>query len=111
MLRDLERREPDAQEFVRPQSRHADIAVRFAPTPGAADPADQPLSVDLMLRPTVRHPPLADVLTEGNRSAIHLKIVRDDGTPTDLLHVDGHTSIEETRQIEKLIWSALDQPG
>jgi len=37
--------------------------------------------------------------------------VRDDGTPTDLLHVDGTTSTEETRQIEKTIWSSLDQPG
>jgi phosphoribulokinase len=109
VLRELELREPDKERYVAPQRRHADVVVRFAPT--AVDASTGPLSVDLMLRPTVRHPPLAEVLTDGNRSAIRLEIVRDEGTPTDLLHVDGGTSIEETRQIEKLIWSALDQPG
>lgn len=108
---ELARREPDAERFVAPQRRHADIVVRFAPTDPAGGTSTPPLSVDLLLRPTVRHPPLAEVLTEDHRSAVHLKIVRDDGTPTDLLHVDGKTSLEETRQIEKVIWSALDQPG
>lgn len=110
VTRELDVRQSDAERFVHPQRRHADIVVRFAPAPMAPD-ADAPLSVDLLLRPTVRHPPLAEVLTEDHRSAVHLKIVRDDGTPTDLLHVDGSASPEETRQVEKVIWSSLDQPG
>jgi phosphoribulokinase len=111
VLLEMQRRQADARQFVAPQRRDADIVVRFAPAPGDGTGAAQPLSVDLLLRPTVRHPPLANVLTEDHRSAIHLKIVRDEGTPTDLLHVDGHTPAEETRRIEELIWSALDEPG
>lgn len=108
VARELEVREQDAASFITPQRRYADIVVRFAPT---GDAPAAPLSVDLLLRPTVRHPPLSEVLTDDHRSAIHLTIVRDDGTPTDLLHVDGNTSLEETRQIEKAIWSSLEQPG
>lgn len=111
VARELDMRESDAATFISPQRGHADIVVRFAPTSHETGSPSPPLSVDLLLRPTVRHPPLAEVLTEDHRSAIHLKIVRDDGTPTDLLHVDGNTSLEETRRVEKVIWSSLDQPG
>lgn len=110
VARELEARRLDAEQFVAPQRRLADIVVRFAPAEGETDPTT-PLSVDLLLRPTVRHPPIAEVLTGDHRAAIHMRIVREEGTPTDLLHVDGSTSSEETRQIEKVIWSSLDQAG
>jgi len=111
VARELEAREPDVATYIAPQRRHADIVVRFTPTGVQLGTPAPPLSVDLLLRPTVRHPPLAEVLDDDHRAAVHLTIVRDDGTPTDLLHVDGTTSAEETRQIEKAIWSSLDQPG
>lgn len=110
VLAELDRREDDAATYIAPQRRHSDIVVSF--TPGDADvggPAA--LSADLLLRPTVRHPALSTVLTEDQSSAVHLRIVRDDGTPTDVLHIDGNASSEETAQIEKVIWSALQQPG
>ena len=71
-----------------------------------------PLSAELMLRPTIQHPSLSTVLTDDNRTAMHLKILRDaDGTPTDCLHVHGHASAEEARQLEKAIWAELDVEG
>ncbi|MGY2876084.1 phosphoribulokinase [Marmoricola sp. URHA0025 HA25] len=113
VLEELQRREADAAAYIAPQRRFADIVVRFSANDGPATDRDAgvALSAELLLRPTIRHPALSTVLSEDHRSAVHLKIVRDDGTPTDLLHVHGTASPEETTRIEKLIWSALQQPG
>jgi phosphoribulokinase len=109
---DLARREPESAAYIRPQRRHADIVARFAPIAGRDDPPGTPLSAELMLRPTIKHPSLAAVLTDDNATAMHLKILRDaDGTPTDCLHVHGHASTEEARQLEKAIWAELDVDG
>ncbi len=112
VLAELERREPESQAFIRPQRRQADIVVRFAPIESRQDPPGTPLSAELLLRPTIQHPALSNVLTDDNRTAMHLKIMRDqDGTPTDCLHVHGHASWEEARQLEKTIWAELDVEG
>lgn len=112
VLAELERREPESAAFIRPQRRHADIVVRFAPIASRQDPPGTPLSAELMLRPTIQHPALASVLTDDHRTAMHLKIMRDqDGTPTDCLHVHGHASTEEAKQLEKVIWEELASNG
>jgi len=112
VLADLERREPESAAFIRPQRKFADIVARFAPISTREDPPGTPLSAELMLRPTVKHPSLSAVLTDDNRTAMHLKILRDaDGTPTDCLHVHGHASTEEALQLEKAIWAELDVEG
>lgn len=112
VMADLERREPESAAYIRPQRKFADIVARFAPITSREDPPGTPLSAELMLRPTIQHPSLAQVLTDDNRTAMHLKIMRDaDGTPTDCLHVHGHASTEEARQLEKTIWEELDVEG
>lgn len=112
VLAELERREPESEAYIRPQRRWADIVARFAPIPTRNDPPGTPLSAELMLRPTIQHPTLSGVLTSDNRTAMHLKIMRDsDGAPTDCLHVHGHASAEEAQQVEKAIWSELDVDG
>ncbi|CAN5293020.1 phosphoribulokinase [soil metagenome] len=109
---DLERREPESEAWIRPQRRHADIVARFATVPSRDDPPGTPLSAELLLRPTIQHPPLSGILTDDHRTAMHLKVIRDaDGTPTDCLHVHGHASTEEARQLEKVIWAELDVEG
>lgn len=112
VLAELERREPESEAFIRPQRRNADIVVRFAPITSRQDPPGTPLSAELLLRPTIQHPSLSSVLTDDNRTAMHLKIMRDqDGTPTDCLHVHGHASTEEAKQLEKVIWEELASRG
>jgi phosphoribulokinase len=112
VLADLDRREPDSAQFIRPQRRHADIVVRFAPVPSRNDPPGTPLSAELMLRPTVKHPPLNHILTDDVRTAMHLKIIRDnDGTPVDCLHVHGHAERHETQQLQTAIWEGLVGQG
>ena len=109
---ELARREPESEEFIRPQSKYADIVVRFSPIAGRDDPPDTPLSAELMLRPTIQHPDLNGVLVPTLHQAVHLKLERDsDGRPVDTLHVHGYAPPEESQTVEKAIWSLLGEPG
>jgi phosphoribulokinase len=104
---ELDRREPESERFIRPQRARADIVVRFAPVEQRADPPDTPLSAELLLRPTIRHPDLTAILA-GSGGSMHLKLTRDpDGRPVDALHVHGYAPREDTRLLEKTIWSGL----
>lgn len=108
VLAELDRRDPDSADYIRPQRRDADIVVRFAPGTSRNDPTGTPLSADLLLRPTVQHPPLSHILTDDVRTAIHLKIIRDtDGTPVDCLRVEGHAEREEIHLLQKAIWEGV----
>lgn len=108
---ELARREPESAAYIRPQRKHADIVVRFAPVAGRLDPPGTPLSAELLLRPTIDHPELADVLESGpgdTGTAMHLRLHRDtDGRPVDALHVHGYVSPEESRVVKKAIWERL----
>ncbi|EHR50212.1 uridine kinase [Saccharomonospora marina XMU15] len=113
VLAELERREPESAEFIRPQRAHADIVVRFAPIAGRHDPPDTPLSAELMLRPTINHLDLSRVLGDSEQRAIHLKLTRDSGgRPVDTLHIHGYAPREESLVVEKAIWERLGvDPG
>jgi len=109
VLAELDRREAESEEFIRPQRAFADIVVRFAPIESRQDPPSTPLSAELMLRPTIPHPDLSQLIGEATSRAIHLKLARDDhGRPVDALHIHGYADREESRVVEKAIWSALD---
>lgn len=104
---ELDRREPESERFIRPQRARADIVVRFAPVEQRADPPDTPLSAELLLRPTIRHPDLTAILA-GSSGSMHLKLTRDSGgRPVDALHVHGYAPREDTQLLEKAIWSGL----
>ena len=112
MLAELERREAESAAFIQPQRAFADIVIRFAPIPGRVVPEGTPLSAELMLRPTIRHPDLDGVVPEdiadGTRPAIHLKLARDaDGRPVDALHIHGDAARADSEAVEKAIWSRL----
>ncbi len=107
VLAELERREPDSAAFIRTQRQWADICVRFAPAAGNA-PAGTPLSAELLLRPTVAHPDLTDVLTDDDHRTVHLKLIRDsDGRPVDALHIHGYAPRQDAQVVEKAIWEQL----
>lgn len=109
---DLERREPESAAYIRPQREQADIVIRFAPIEGRNDPPGTPLSAEVALRPTIRHPDISRVLGDDNH-AMHLKLARDaDGRPIDALHVHGYASRQDSRVLEQAIWRqlAVDDP-
>ncbi|HEU5025843.1 MAG TPA: phosphoribulokinase [Spirillospora sp.] len=111
VMAELARREPESAAYIRPQRKYADIVVRFAPVAGRLDPPGTPLSAELLLRPTIDHPELADVLDGASGDAdklLHLRLHRDDdGRPVDALHVHGYVSPEESQVVKKAIWERL----
>ncbi|GAA2129150.1 phosphoribulokinase [Actinomadura napierensis] len=111
VMAELARREAESAAYIRPQRKYADIVVRFAPVAGRLDPPGTPLSAELLLRPTIDHPELADVLdgTPGDTDKLlHLRLHRDDdGRPVDALHVHGYVSPEESQVVKKAIWERL----
>lgn len=111
VLAELDKREPESEAHIRPQRKHADIVLRFAPIPArAAEHPDEPLSATLLLRPTIPHPDLTKVLSApGVHEAAHMKLGRDtDGKPVDELHIHGYAPREATRTIEEAIWADLE---
>jgi phosphoribulokinase len=108
VLAEMQKREPDSEQFIRPQRQWADIIVTFyAPT-------DQPkesnghLNVRLVLRPTIPHPDIAQVVsydTTYSKAAIRLGLDRDMGKPVDVLEVDGHATGDQVVELERFICS------
>jgi phosphoribulokinase len=109
VLRQLEERETDSNEYIRPQRKHADIVVRFHPgAQGMADGAQ--LSVKLVLRPTLPHPYLLEIAEQAAVDSvrpIRLALDRDAGKPVDILEVDGETPPEVSAVAEDLILDRL----
>jgi phosphoribulokinase len=62
----------------------------------------------LLLRPTIEHPDLSYVLTDDVRSAMHLKLTRDEGKPVDALHIHAYGDARMTADVEQAIWGRLD---
>ena len=105
---DLEKREPESAEFIRPQRAHADIVVRFAPIEERGESLEDPLSATLLLRPTAPHPDLASILTEDVSKAIHMKLTRDDdGKPVDAVHIHAYADPDVTEKVKQAIWDQL----
>jgi phosphoribulokinase len=105
---DLKKREPESEEFIRPQRAYADIVIRFAPIEERGETADDPLSSTLLLRPTISHPDLLGILGEETREAMHLKLTRDnDDKPVDSVHIHSYADPEVTKKIEQAIWEEL----
>jgi phosphoribulokinase len=105
---DLKKREPESEEFIRPQRAWADIIVRFAPIEERGESAEDPLSATLLLRPTISHPDLTSILGDDTREAIHLDLERDDdGKPVDVVHIHSYADRDVTRKVEQAIWDEL----
>ncbi len=110
---DLKKREPESEEFIRPQRAHADIVVRFAPIEERGETVDDPLSATLLLRPTISHPDLPAILGEDTSEAMHVRLIRDDdGKPVDAVHIHSYADPKVAKKAEQAIWDelGLDSP-
>jgi len=109
---ELDRREPDAAAFIRPQAAHADIVVRLAPLAGRPEGLEHPLSATVLLRPTIPHPNLAAILTPQHQEAVKLTLGRDDaGRPADVLTIAASAPPGVARHVQAAIWDALGMAG
>lgn len=103
VLAELEKREPDSEQFIRPQRSWADMVVSFYP-PEATQATNGHLNVKLVLRPTIPHPDLIQVIeTQDIKSAIRLGLDRDMSKPVDVLEIDGHATQEQVRELERFM--------
>lgn len=109
VLAELAKRESDSAQFIRPQRQWADIVVSFYPP----DELDQPnplLNVKLILRPTISHPDLSQVLDRDRDDlypTIRLNLDRDMGKPVDVLEVDSRATKDRIGVLEQMICNDL----
>jgi phosphoribulokinase len=111
VIAELQKRESESQAFIKPQREFADIVVRFSRPEALAE--QSALNANLVLRPTLPHPDLTYLVTEGskNERAIRLTLGRDAGRPVDFLEIDGHVADEHAVELEQAIQSHLpDEP-
>ena len=115
VLAQLRQREPDSEAFIRPQRKWADMIVTFYPPDKTEIGGDNLLlNVNLILRPTIPHPELSTILNaEGSHlgSAIRLGLSRDMGKPVDILEIDGHATLEQVRELEKIMCGEVPYLG
>lgn len=110
--KEMERREPDSRDFIRPQRQFADIVVRFYPPEGTPpEEAGPTLNVRLTLRPTIPHPDLTYLLESEQHPdfGIRLGLGRDSGRPVDILEIDGTVAAEHAIEMENAIWQHLPE--
>ncbi len=115
VLAQLRRREPDSEAFIRPQRKWSDMIVSFYPPDDTENAEDNLLlNANLILRPTIPHPDLSTILNDkGNHlgDAIRLGLDRDMGKPVDILEIDGHATLEQVRELEKIMCQEVPYLG
>ena len=106
VLEQLRKREPDSEEFIRPQRQWADVIVSFYPPSEASEEENAHLNVRLVLRPTIPHPDFTNILDKSSADympAIRLELERDMGKPVDVLEIDSHATSEQVNKLEKIL--------
>jgi phosphoribulokinase len=106
VLAELQKREPDSEQYIRPQRSWADMIVSFYPPSGQVQETNGHLNVRLVLRPTIPHPDLCQIVTPSaanTNPAIRLGLDRDMGKPVDVLEIDGHATSEQVWELEQFI--------
>lgn len=102
----LRKREPDSEAFIRPQRQWADIVVSFYPPTDTPEESSSHLNVQLVLRPTIPHPSLTQILHPSSpnyKPAIRLELERDMGKPVDVLEIDGQATSEQVKDLERML--------
>ncbi|MHB1670715.1 MAG: phosphoribulokinase, partial [Acidiferrobacter sp.] len=108
VAKEMKLREPDSEAFIRPQRKWADMVICFWPPETDKEESGSRLNASLVLRPTLPHPDLSDVLEQGG-NGIHMELDRDMGLPVDRLEIDGSISDKKAKCLEDLLWRHI--PG
>jgi phosphoribulokinase len=100
VLKELDKRESDSAEFIRPQERHADMVVAFQPRDEDDDP--DALDAEMILRDTLPHPDLSPFIGDGDRGIT----LRECGSERHV-GVPGKMDRDVAADIEEAIWEKL----
>jgi phosphoribulokinase len=98
VLGELDRRERDAAQYIRPQRAHADIVVSFQAS-RVGDPAH--LDVEVLLRDTLPHPDLSPLLDGADGPTLE----REGGDL--LLRIPGDIAAEHAAELEESVWRRM----
>jgi phosphoribulokinase len=99
VLRELDKRERDSAQFIRPQERFADVVVSFREGHGR-DPGA--LDAELLLRDSLPHPDLSPVGGNDRRG------VTVEGLESELMvRIAGDIERDQAAEIEEAIWEKL----
>jgi phosphoribulokinase len=99
VLAELDRRERDSAQFIRPQERHADMVVSFRE--GARDDS-QGLDAELVLRDSLPQPDLSLLAGAGERG-----ITIDEGNSERHVNIAGDIEPAQAAELEEAIWDRL----
>lgn len=99
VLAELDRRQGDAEVYIRPQQRYADIVVSF--TPGVDGDQDR-LDANVKMRPGLPHPDLSPFVDEDG-SGITLTEQRSETH----LCVPGSITTDRAAAIEEAVWDRM----
>jgi phosphoribulokinase len=99
VLEELDRRIPDAEAFIRPQHRYADIVISFMPG-DRGDP--EHLDATIAMRPGLAHPQLSAVIG-GDDEGITLT----ERGGEVLLRVRGIITADRSAAIEEAVWDRM----
>lgn len=119
VIRQIVERQDDLRRYILPQREHADLVVRFYPSPGYFRAKaegrldDAHLNVRVVQRRTLPLLDLADVLevawrTNGHAPALRLVADQLAGDVVEALEIDGDVAPEIARQLEDRIWDHMD---
>lgn len=98
VLTELDRREADSAEFIRPQQRRADMVVSFQP----AQDGGAALDAELLLRPDLPHPDLAPFVESG-RGGISVE-KRDEDR---FIRIPADVAPDDAAAIEEAVWQKM----
>ena len=96
---DLDKREPDSIEFIRPQERYADVVIKFMePEKGNKEKLD----AHMILRESLPHPDLSPFLDNGDEG---ITLVEED--PDPYVRIPGNVDHDHATEVEEGIWEKL----
>ena len=98
VLADLDKREPDSEQFIRPQRRYADLIVTFRPT----DDDSEVVDAELTLMEGLPHPDLSPLVESAKDD---IRVEQRDGEST--LWISGGIDVERAREVEEAVWDRM----
>jgi phosphoribulokinase len=108
VVAELQRREPDAAQYIRPQREYADVILRFHRQDDAID--DAHLSARVIVRPTLPFPALRELLGDlraRGETPVRWSVRTDRRGPMSVLDIDGDCPPELGAELEEALWSSL----
>lgn len=101
VLEELDHREADAETYIRPQQRYADIVISFMPSEKSTGAQDH-LDAKVAMRPGLPHPDLSPV---ANGDADGITLVKRKGETC--LWVPGAMDAKHSARIQESIWDRM----